>query len=70
MYGRESWAGGDKQLDGMFSLSVAGFVCDFVTNCHEYWEVNYLSLMYGWPSTQHLHGQQIGKTLCVKGEVR
>ena len=67
--GARCWARGDKQLHGMFSLSLVGFVCDVATNCHEYWEVNHLSPMYGWPSTQSLQGQ-IGKTLCVKGEVR
>jgi hypothetical protein len=68
--GARCWVRGDEQREGLFSLSLAGFVCDFATNCHEYLEVNHLSLMYGWPPTQHLPGQQTGKTLCVKGEVR
>jgi hypothetical protein len=68
--GARCWARDDKQYDGMSSLSLAGFECDFATNCHEYWAVNHLSLMDGWPSTQHLPGQQIRKTLCVKREVK
>ena len=48
----ECRAKGDGQLDGMPSLSLTGFACDFVTNRHEYWKLNHLSLMYDRPSTQ------------------
>ena len=52
MYGREMPGQSDGQLDGMLSLPFTGFFCDFATNCHDYWKMSHLSLMYDRPSTQ------------------